>query len=56
MRFPFNLETDFLTAEIPYGNKKRNLIAESYYEKGKWEFPAQKYVDISESNLGIRLV
>ncbi len=56
VRFPFNLETDFLTAEIPYGNIKRNLIAKSYYEKGKWEFPAQKYVDISESNLGVTIL
>ncbi len=56
VRFPFNLETDFLTAEIPYGNVRRRIIAEKYYEKGKWEFPAQKYVDISESNMGVTIL
>ncbi|MFX1567746.1 MAG: alpha-mannosidase [Promethearchaeota archaeon] len=56
VRFPFNLETDFLTAEIPYGNIRRKIIAEKYYEKGKWEFPAQKYVDISESNMGLTIL
>jgi alpha-mannosidase len=56
VRFPFNLETDFLTAEIPYGNIKRRIVTENHYERGKWEFPAQKYVDISESNLGVTIL
>ncbi len=56
MRFPFNLETEHLTAEIPYGNKRRNIITKNHYEKGKWEFPAQKYVDISDLNLGVTIL
>ena len=56
VRFPINLETGFLTAEIPYGNIRRNIITQNHYEKGKWEFPAQKYVDISDSHLGVTIL
>jgi len=55
-RFPFELDTNLLTGEIAYGNIKRKLTPETEMEKGKWEFPAQKYVDISEEDFGITII
>ena len=56
VRFPFNLDTNIMSCEIPYGYKKRKIMPSSEMEEGKWEFPAQKYVDISEGDFGITLV
>jgi len=56
VRFPLNLHADYLTAEIPYGNLKRKIVLETHYEIGKWEFPAQKYVDVSESQVGATIL
>ena len=56
VRFPLNLQADYLTAEIPYGNLKRKIVPEAHYEIGKWEFPAQKYVDVSESQVGVTIL
>jgi len=56
VRFPMNLQADYLTAEIPYGNLKRKIVPEAHYEIGKWEFPAQKYVDVSESQVGVTIL
>ncbi len=56
VRFPFNLETNLMSCEIPYGYKTRKIIPESEMEEGKWEFPALKYVDISEDKLGVTLI
>ncbi|MGQ4876176.1 MAG: alpha-mannosidase [Promethearchaeia archaeon] len=55
-RFPMDLDTNELRGEIPYGYKTRKIIPETEYEKGKWEFPAQKYVDISENNFGVTIL
>jgi len=56
VRFPFNLDTNLMSCEIPYGYKERKIMPSSEMEEGKWEFPAQKYVDISEPDFGITLV
>ena len=56
IRFPFNLNTNLMSCEIPYGYKVRKIMPSSEMEEGKWEFPAQKYVDISEDNFGVTLV
>ncbi|MFO8017684.1 MAG: glycoside hydrolase family 38 C-terminal domain-containing protein [Promethearchaeia archaeon] len=55
-RFPFNLNTNELAGEIPYGYLKRKIIPNTKMEEGKWEFPAQKYVDVSEEDRGITIV
>lgn len=55
-RFPFKFDTNKLHAEIPYGYLERKIIPETKMEKGKWEFPAQKYVDISDNEMGISII
>ncbi|MGV9171172.1 MAG: alpha-mannosidase [Promethearchaeia archaeon] len=56
VRFPFNMDTKYVKGEIPYGYLKRKILPETEMEKGKWEFPAQKYVDISDKKNGVTLV
>jgi alpha-mannosidase len=56
VRFPFNLKTNLMSCEIPYGYKIRKIVPESEMEEGKWEFPALKYVDISDEDIGVTLL
>ncbi|MHA1150478.1 MAG: alpha-mannosidase [Promethearchaeota archaeon] len=55
-RFPINLTTNELRGEIPYGYKIRKILPSTEYEKGKWEFPAQKYVDLSDEDFGVTII
>lgn len=55
-RFPLDLNTDHLMGEMSYGNVKRPLVPRSEMEEGKFEFPAHKYVDISEEDFGVTLL
>lgn len=55
IKFPFHLNTNELICEIPYGSLKRKIVPETEFEKAKWEFPAQKWVAISDQNYGIVL-
>lgn len=45
-----------VTCEIPFGTITRPLVPRSAFEKGKWEFPAQRWVDISDATGGVTLV
>lgn len=56
VRVPFDLNTNELFAEIPYGVLKRKIVGETEMEKGKWEFPGQKWVAISDKKYGITFV
>lgn len=56
IRFPFDIDSKYIRGEIPYGFLKRKILPETEMEKGKWEFPAQKYVDLSAKKYGVTLV
>ncbi|MEW6457240.1 MAG: glycoside hydrolase family 38 C-terminal domain-containing protein [Acidobacteriota bacterium] len=51
--FPINIETDALVTDIAYGIYKRPTNPESPMEKAKWEFPAHKWVDLSNDDYGV---
>ncbi len=54
--FPLNVETDEITCDIQFGNVKRTTKPQTEWEKAKFEFCAQKYVDLSEENFGVALL
>ncbi|MCP2728821.1 alpha-mannosidase [Limnofasciculus baicalensis] len=47
--FPLNIEADFATYEIPCGAIARSTKLETPAEKAKWEVPALRWADLSES-------
>jgi alpha-mannosidase len=54
--FPFDLDTNSTFSEIPYGVKERKIKPQTEFQKGKWEFPAQKWITMSDDDYGINLV
>ncbi|MDH5175013.1 MAG: hypothetical protein OEW43_07150, partial [Elusimicrobiota bacterium] len=54
--FPINVNSEKLIAEIPYGVYYRPTRPQSSMEKAKWEFPAQRWVDLSEDDYGVSLL
>lgn len=56
VNFPFDLNTNKIYGEIPYGVKERKIQPHTKFQKAKWEFPAQKWIAISDKNHGIILV
>ncbi|WP_414575113.1 alpha-mannosidase [Anabaena sp. CCY 9402-a] len=52
--FPLNVTTDFATYEIPCGVIRRPTKPETPQEKAKWEVPALRWADLTETtNEGI---
>ncbi|MGV9206188.1 MAG: glycoside hydrolase family 38 C-terminal domain-containing protein, partial [Promethearchaeia archaeon] len=55
-RFPFKFKTNEICAEIPYGYLERKILPKTKMQEGKWEFPAQKYVDVSDTEMGVTII
>lgn len=55
LRLPIELNSNETISEIPYGAIKRIIIPKTEFQKGKWEFPAQKWIAMSDQNYGIVL-
>lgn len=55
IRFPINLNTNETVSEIPYGALKRTIIPRTKFQEAKWEFPAQKWIAMSDKDYGIVL-
>jgi alpha-mannosidase len=53
---PFALKSDEVTAEIPYASIARKRIKTTQREKAKWEMNMQKWLDISDENVGMMIV
>jgi len=54
--FPLNVETDKLITEVPYAVYSRPTTPQSPMEKAKWEFPALRWVDLSQNDYGVSLL
>jgi alpha-mannosidase len=54
--FPFNLEADFATYEIPCGAIQRTTKPQTEAEKAQWEVPAMRWADLSDRNYGVSLL
>jgi alpha-mannosidase len=48
--FPFNLEADFATYEIPCGAIQRTTKPQTEAEQAQWEVPAMRWADLTESS------
>jgi alpha-mannosidase len=49
--FPLNIEADFATYEIPCGAIKRPTKPQTPAEEAKWEVPALRWADLTDSSL-----
>ncbi|WP_421656814.1 alpha-mannosidase [Leptothermofonsia sp. ETS-13] len=54
--FPLNLETDYVTYEIPCGVIQRTTRPGSDREKAQWEVPAIRWANLSDGNYGVSLL
>ncbi|MEC4986579.1 MAG: alpha-mannosidase, partial [Oscillatoria sp. PMC 1076.18] len=54
--FPLNLESDYVSYEIPCATIKRPTKPQTPAEKAKWEVPALHWADLSDDNYGVSLL
>jgi alpha-mannosidase len=54
--FPVNVKAENLVTEIPYAVYSRPTHPQAPMEKAKWEFPAQRWVDLSADGYGVSLL
>ena len=54
--FPLTIASDTATYEIPYGTINRSTKPTSEAEKAKWEVPALRWADLSNSEYGVSLL
>ncbi|MDJ0510460.1 MAG: alpha-mannosidase [Crocosphaera sp.] len=56
--FPFNLNSDYTSYEIPFGTIERTNKPQNPHEKVKWEVPALRWADLSDKdkNYGVSLL
>ncbi|GAB4313644.1 MAG: hypothetical protein Kow0069_14870 [Promethearchaeota archaeon] len=53
---PLALRSDDVTCEVPYAATARRRRKVTPYEKAKWEFSAQRWVDVSDADAGLTIV
>ncbi len=53
---PLNLRTDQVRCEIPYGSIVRSRNPRTEMEEGKWEYGMQKWVDVSDPDVGLAIL
>jgi alpha-mannosidase len=53
---PLNLHSEYVRCEIPYGSILRSRNPKSEMEEGKWEFSMQKWIDISDNDIGLAVL
>ena len=54
--FPVNIHSNKATYEIPYGSIERPTHWNTAWDWGRFEVPAQKWADLSESDYGVSLL
>lgn len=54
--FPFNLESDVATYEIPFGAIDRPTRPQNDREKAQWEVPALTWADLGDGNQGVSIL
>ena len=54
--FPVKVNSLRATYEIPYGNIERPTHTNTSWEQEKFEVPAQRWVDLSESGFGVSIL
>lgn len=54
--FPINLKSNLATYEIQYGAIERSTKTNTDFDRAKFEVPAQRWADISDSKYGVSLL
>jgi alpha-mannosidase len=54
--FPFIISVPYATYEIPYGAIQRSTVPQNSYEAAKWEVPALRWADLSQTNFGVSIL
>lgn len=54
--FPLNLNTNRATYEIQYGHTERPTHVNTSWDSARFEVPAQKWIDMSQGDLGVALL
>ena len=54
--FPFNVESDIATYEIPYASIERPTVREEPWQKARFEVAAHRWADISDGGYGVSLL
>ncbi len=54
--FPLDMLIDRVTCDIQFGSAERNTHCNTSWDAAKFEFAAQKWVDMSEHNYGVALL
>lgn len=54
--FPLNVRSSEAACEIQFGHVQRPTHRSSTWDKGKYEIPAQKWIDVSQRNYGVALL
>lgn len=55
-RFPVAVQADFVTCETAFGHTQRPTHANTPFEQARFEFPAHRWVDLSEPGCGVALL
>jgi alpha-mannosidase len=55
-QIPLTIRSDEVTSEIPYASITRKRKKRTEMQKAKWEMNMQKWVDVSENNIGVTVV
>ena len=56
VEFPLNLRASFATYEIQFGHLQRPTHFNTSYDLARFEVPAQKWADLSETDFGVALL
>ncbi|HUX98123.1 MAG TPA: glycoside hydrolase family 38 C-terminal domain-containing protein, partial [Candidatus Deferrimicrobium sp.] len=56
LAFPFNVESDKIHCEIPFGVISRSTKPKTPAQKAQWEISAHKWVDVSQNDFGVTLI
>lgn len=54
--FPFTVTSEHATYEIPFGAIQRTTLPKTPAEKAKWEVPALRWADLSNSSFGVSIL
>jgi alpha-mannosidase len=54
--FPVTVNNTFANYEIPFGSIQRSTLMNTSWEKAKFEVPAARWADLSESGYGVSLL
>lgn len=53
LSFPLDINSDYITSEIPFGSVKRSINDNTSWQKAQYEMCAHRWLDLSECGYGV---